>query len=73
MARDNTIHVSATVDSRQPGRWFAAVGLGQGGSVVQRTGEASSPAMAVKRAIDDAIHAIRAERRERRAAARESR
>ena len=51
MARDTTINVSGTV-KRTDGRFVATVAVVQYGLLSSVTGEASTVAMAVKRAID---------------------
>ena len=65
MARDNTINVSGTV-TRKDGRYAATVAVVQHGLLASTTGEASTVAMAIKRAIDVGIASVRQQDAEQR-------
>lgn len=71
MARDTTINVSGTV-KRTDGRFVATVAVVQYGLLSSVTGEASTVAMAVKRAIDVGIASVRQQDAEQRRAQRAS-
>ena len=58
---NNEIVVSATV-VRRDGKWFARASVAQYGALASNTGEATSPAVAVHRAVEHAHRVLMARR-----------